>query len=146
MFGEFYIRHPLEVGPHRVHLARVHTDATELQERSLCVVHAAEAVPIAVVCHLVVIPRGNPCEILVGQTKIRIGTILSNARAIVIKGEDLATGCCCSWVSTSCASAGLVDVISKMNLCSQSLLGQNHAAFDLRRSLRCLCVLHCHKR
>jgi hypothetical protein len=111
--------HPLEVRTDCVHLARVYTDSTELQEGSLSIIHTTRTITIAVVRHLMIIPGRNPCEVLVGKAQIKVSTVLANTRSVVVKTEDLSSGSCCARVFTKTALATLVDVISKVNLRSQ---------------------------
>jgi hypothetical protein len=60
-------RHPFKVSTHCIHLTRVDTDPTKLQERSFSVIHTTEAIPVAIVCNLVIVPSCDECEILVSK-------------------------------------------------------------------------------
>jgi hypothetical protein len=59
-------RHPLEVGANGIHLPLVDRNATILQEGLFGIVHGAEAISVAVVGLLVIVPNTDPWELLVG--------------------------------------------------------------------------------
>jgi hypothetical protein len=51
--------------PHSIHLPLVNADATVLDERVFGVIETGRPIAVAVVRHLMVIPDGDPGELLV---------------------------------------------------------------------------------
>lgn len=68
----------------------VHADASVLDEGGFGVVELGLAVAICVVGDLVVVPDGDPGELLVAQEEIEVGAVRSEALAVVVEGVDLA--------------------------------------------------------
>lgn len=107
-------RHPLEIRPHSVHLALVDAHAAKLEERLFRIVHAREAVAVAVVGDLVVVPDRDPGELLVRQEQVEIRAVLCQARSVVVERSEFSR-----WVSRPCVTAEnshliLVDVVAKV--------------------------------
>lgn len=73
--------HPLEVGPHSVHLPLFKGDILAtvldvvLHEAGLCIVPARHAVAVSVIADLMVIPNWDPCEVLEVCNGVKISAI-----------------------------------------------------------------------
>lgn len=78
----------LKVRTNGVHLALVDAHAPELEEGLLGVVHAAEAIPVDIICDFVVVPDWDPGEVLMCQSEIGIRAVLGDTSAVVIKTDD----------------------------------------------------------
>jgi hypothetical protein len=113
-------RHPFKVRTHRVHLTRIDADAAEFEERCFGVVHAAEAVSVAVVGDFVVVPGWDPCEVLVGKTEVQVGAVLADACSVVVEREDFAFGGGGARVFSSGSFACFVDVVAEVDLGSST--------------------------
>lgn len=74
------------------HLALIHRHSSKLDERILGVVHGGEAITVAIVSLLVVIPYRDPGKGLVAEQKIKIGSVLCNAGTVVVESEKSTVG------------------------------------------------------
>lgn len=80
-------RHPLKVSANGVHLALIDTDAAEAKEGVFGIVHSTEAISVAVVGNLMVVPHGDPSELLVREEQVGVGPVLGYSGPVVIQGE-----------------------------------------------------------
>jgi hypothetical protein len=64
----------------------------------------------------VVIPHGNPGELLVRGEEVGIGAVLPQTRAVVVEGEDLVSRLEGALVLAGHAALVLVDVVAQMDL------------------------------
>lgn len=71
-----------------IHFALVNADTAITEERLLGIVECTRSVTISVVGYLVVIPLGNPGEVLVGKQQVKIGSVLAKTSAVIVESED----------------------------------------------------------
>jgi len=82
-------RHPFKVGAHGIHLTLVHRHASVVDEGAFGIIELGRSVAVGIVSYLVVIPDGDPGELLVASDKIEVGPVSGNALPVVVEGEDL---------------------------------------------------------
>ena len=97
-------RHPLEVGSNSIHLALINANTWPVvAERLFGVVESAKSVPVSIVRYLcmlvsdgqtasssnnstVIIPSGNPSEVLRQKLQVRVRAILYNVVSLLVRG------------------------------------------------------------
>ena len=80
----------LEVSSHSIHLTLIDRHTAILNERFFSVVHFREAISVAVIGDLVIIPDRYPWEVLMRKTQVGVSAILRYASAVVIERDNFA--------------------------------------------------------
>jgi hypothetical protein len=80
--------HPFEICSDGIHLSLIHGNTSVADEGGFGVVELGSAVAVCVVGNLVVIPNRDPWVVLVRSQKVEIGTVGSEAFAVVVEGGD----------------------------------------------------------
>lgn len=112
-------RHPFKIRPHRIHFPLVNADATILDERFFGVVETGGPVTVAIVGNLVIVPDGDPSELLVREKQVEIGTVGGKTTPVVVQCEDFSLGLDGTGGGRGCI---FVDVVTELRCCQLSIL------------------------
>lgn len=108
---------PFPVGSHSVHLSLIHRDTAICNEGGFRVVEFGHTVAPSIVGNLMIIPDGDPREVLMTQNQIMVRSVGGMSLPIVIKSIDLSVrqGDAADGVAPAILTISvLVDVVSKM--------------------------------
>lgn len=108
---------PFPVSSDSVHLSLIHRDTAICNERGFRVVEFGHTVAPSIVGNLMVIPDGDPGEVLMTQNQVMVRSVGGMSLPIIIKSIDLSVrqGDAADGVAPAILTISvLVDVVSKM--------------------------------